>query len=281
MPILSTQGILPISDVRIPDPKTEAFIKKVPIVPKIILEHCEPFFKKAKDMRLIEVLSFQDVLRELRSRSLSEKTEIIALLKWWISHRSESNNTNSDEFTQFMQSAIVCIRDKPQALNTIQYAFGSREQNSLKINDKSLILPGIEIPIPDDVLPHNISENFENPEMEKYFQWDELPLIHWARFIVDLPELEINPTFAETVHITLAAGLQNLDISENDKNIIRGLFICKKCIPTTCGMKNPDDAYLQDVDASNLFSDLPKIQFQKFFDSKDLMLLLGVNKVRN
>ncbi|RIA98236.1 hypothetical protein C1645_750373 [Glomus cerebriforme] len=279
LPILSTQGILPISDVRIPDPKTEAFIKKVPIVPKIILEHCEPFFKKAKDTRLIEVLSFQDVLRELRSRSLSEKTEIIALLKWWISYRSEGNNTNSDGFTQFMQSAIFCIRDKPQALNTIHYAFGSREQNSIKINDKSLILPGIEIPIPDDVLPHNISENFENSEMEKYFQWDELPLVHWARFIVDLPELEINPTFAETVHITLAAGLKNLDISENDKNIIRELFICKKCIPTTCGMKNPDDAYLQDVDASNLFPDLPKIQFQKFFDSKNLMLLLGVNKV--
>src|ERR1043166_1171502 len=63
--ILSTKGILPISSVRIPNPKMVGFIKKVPVVPKIILEQCDDFFKKSNN--LIKELTFQDVLYELKS----------------------------------------------------------------------------------------------------------------------------------------------------------------------------------------------------------------------
>jgi hypothetical protein len=65
-----------MTDVRIPNPKTDAFIKNVPTVPKIVLEHCEYF------------------LRELESRSISEENEIIGLLEWWIYYRSVGDNTN-------------------------------------------------------------------------------------------------------------------------------------------------------------------------------------------
>jgi hypothetical protein len=83
-----------MTDVRIPNPKTDAFIKNVPTVPKIVLEHCEYFFKKAKDTGIIEEISFKDVLRELESRSISEENEIIGLLEWWIYYRSVGDNTN-------------------------------------------------------------------------------------------------------------------------------------------------------------------------------------------
>src|SRR4051812_40402469 len=70
--ILSTNGALPISNVRMPNPEMEGFIKKVSVVPKLILEQCDTFFKKAKDLKLIEELTFQDVLCELKSRIFSE-----------------------------------------------------------------------------------------------------------------------------------------------------------------------------------------------------------------
>src|SRR4051794_11022423 len=47
--ILSTNGVLPISDVRIPNLRM-GFIKNVPVIPNTIWEQCKPFFTKAKDM---------------------------------------------------------------------------------------------------------------------------------------------------------------------------------------------------------------------------------------
>src|SRR5690242_6496856 len=47
--ILSTNGVLPISDVRIPDPKMMGFIKNIPVVPTNIFERCNVFFIKAKN----------------------------------------------------------------------------------------------------------------------------------------------------------------------------------------------------------------------------------------
>ncbi|RIA78752.1 hypothetical protein C1645_810982, partial [Glomus cerebriforme] len=79
--VLSTNGVLPISDIRIPNLEMEGFIQKVPLVPKIILEQCDSFFKKAnKKMNIIEELNIQDVLYELNNRTLSED-EMIKLLK--------------------------------------------------------------------------------------------------------------------------------------------------------------------------------------------------------
>jgi len=41
------KGILPISNVRISNSKMMGFIKKVHVVPNIILEKCDAFFKKS------------------------------------------------------------------------------------------------------------------------------------------------------------------------------------------------------------------------------------------
>src|ERR1043166_7477723 len=95
--ILSTNGVLEISKVRIPDSEMAGFIRQVPVVPRIIFEECGTFFKKAKDRNLIKELNFQDVLTELRGRALSDN-EMIELMKWWISYRSKGNHVNVSEF---------------------------------------------------------------------------------------------------------------------------------------------------------------------------------------
>lgn len=257
--ILSTRGILPITDVRIPNSRMEGFIKTVPIVPKIVYEYCNPFFAKAKDTGLIKELSFSDVKTELESRSLSE-AEMIALLKWWISYMSEKNNEG--EFSQFMQLASVRINDKYRPLNTIHY-----------ILNPHFIPP--DVAIPDDVLPYNISKNLDNFKMEKYFKWVELPLIIWSEFIVGHTDVEVSHAFAEKVHKILSKSLYN--IIKDDRDKIRQLFVDKKCIPTTHGMKKPEETYFKNDD---LPSNLPVIQFQDEFDFQNLMITLGVNKVR-
>lgn len=258
--ILSTNGVLSISNVRIPNPEMKGFLKTVPVVPTIMFEKCNLFFMKAKDsLKLIEELSLKDVLFELKSRTLSE-VELVELLKWWISYRSKDNKVDPSELKQFMQ--LAHIGSKSRSLDTICYFL-----------NPGIIPPNMDVPV--EVLPHTISKNFKNQDLEKWLNWSELPLVNWARYIINKPDLEVDLAFAEKVHCILAKGLNNT--SQNDKETIRKLFAQRKCIPTKFGMKVPNEAYFQNV---NLFPDLPTVQFQKPSNVQNIMELLGVRKVK-
>ena len=64
--------------------------------------------------------------------------------------------------------------------------------------------------------------------------------------------------------------------AKSDKEIIRKLFVKKKCIPTKLGMKFPHESYMTNV---NLFPDLPTVQLQKSSNVNNVLELLGVRKV--
>ncbi|CAG8475968.1 17554_t:CDS:10 [Funneliformis caledonium] len=256
--VLSTNGVLPISSIRIPDPGIAGIIKQVPIVPNIVFEQCITFFDKARAKNIIRGLTFQDVILELRSRILCED-EMVKLLKWWIGYSSNGNN-NDSESTEFKQLAFVRIGDIYRALSTFDYYL-----------NPGIIPPDIDLPI--DVFPYSISRNLQTSDLN-CLGLSELSLVTWAEFIVNNPNLEYCPTFAERVHNILEKSLKKT--SKPNKEIIRQLFVHKKCIPTELGMKLPNEAYFQDV---NLFSDLPTIKFQKPLSVQNVMQLLGVRKV--
>ncbi|GBC47128.1 uncharacterized protein OCT59_002225 [Rhizophagus irregularis] len=258
LPILSTTGILPISDVRIPNPEMAEFIRTVPLVPMFIFEQCKAFFKKASSMNLIRELNFHDVLTELGSREFSEN-EMIELLKWMISYLSKGNTVDTSEFERFMELAHIGNNFLP--LKTIRCFL-----------NPGIIPPNVDVP--DYVLPHAIYRNLNRQDLIKWFRWSELSLVNWTRFIVNKPDLETDPTFAEKIHEILARNFNK--ISKNDKRVLRQLFERKRCIPTKLGMKIPSEAYFENV---NLFPDLPKIDFQRPLSVKNLMEFLGVRKV--
>jgi hypothetical protein len=260
LPILSTNGVLPISNVRIPNPEMAGFIKTVPVVPKIVYEQCYPFFRKARDtMKLIKELTLQDVFHELSSRTLSED-EMIDLLKWWFSYKSKGSIVRATESLQFMQ--LARFGDNSRSLSTIRYFLNPT------------VIPS-DIDVPVDVLPFTISKNLRMQDLEKWIGWKELSLVYWARFIVKKSDLERDPTFAKKVIQILGEGLSN--ISQSDKEIIQQLFSHKKCIPTKFGMKIPNEAYFKDVD---LFPDLPTIDLEETAILKNILELLGVRKVK-
>ncbi|GBC47094.2 hypothetical protein GLOIN_2v1761431 [Rhizophagus irregularis DAOM 181602=DAOM 197198] len=253
--ILSTNGVHPITDVRLPNPEMAGFIKTVPLVPKNLLEQCETFFNKAKGANFITELSFEDVLVELKSRALSEE-EIIKLLKWWISYLSKGNpyDTRLLTFTQF--------GDSSQTLDTIKFYLNPHKISS-------------DIDIPFEVIPYIISKNFTQQELTNGLKWKELPLVNWANFIVNDPGLETDPKFAEKIHHVLAKNLES--IPQQDKETIRLSFIAKRCIPTKFGMKFPNESYFEDV---NLFPNLPTIKFQNSTSGiRFLMGHFGVRKI--
>ncbi|RGB36391.1 hypothetical protein C1646_758117 [Rhizophagus diaphanus] len=237
--ILSTTGVLPIFDVRIPNLEMVGFIKTVPLVPTIIFEQCKTFFKKAQSMKFIRELNFLDVLIELENREFSEN-EMIELLKWLISYLSKGNIIDASDFERFMEIARIGNDFRP--LKTIL----------------CFLNPGTipsSVDVPDFVLPYTISKNLKSQDLIKWFKWSELSLVDWARFISNKPNLETDPTFVEKVYEILAGNFNKFSI--DDKRLLCQLFEQKKCIPTKFGMKIPNEAYFEG----------------------DLMELFGVRKV--
>lgn len=187
------------------------------------------------------------------------ENEITELLKWFVSYRSSGNIVSASELDQFM--GLTRIGNIFRTLKTIRHYLN----------------PGIiptDMDVPNDVMPYTISKTLPPQDLKKWFGWSELTLVIWAKFIVNKPNLENDLTFARKVLQILARNLDNT--SKSNIEIIRQLFVQKKCIPTILGMKIPNEAYFENV---NLFPDLPRIDFEKPLTVKNLMELFGVRKV--
>ncbi|CAG8499425.1 7450_t:CDS:10, partial [Scutellospora calospora] len=260
LPIMSTLGVMPMNSVRMPNTEMAAFIKTIPILPKIIMEQCDVFIKKARNpMNAIKDISLYDVFNELQNRTLSEE-DTVALMKWWINYRTKENQQVSElDAQQLLKLAVVCSNDNVIPLNKIQFYL-----------NPTVIPPDFEVP--PNVLPYSISKNFQKNDFDKWFSgWKELSIVVWTQYITSNPQLENNPNFAEKVLAVIARSFQKC--SSNDQAIIRKFLVAKKCIPTKHGMKIPDEAYFQNVD---LFPDLPIIHFQNVKAVDKLLLKLGV-----
>ncbi|CAG8699615.1 4190_t:CDS:10, partial [Gigaspora margarita] len=257
-PIISTSCIDTISKVRLPNPEMATFVKSVSVVPKILMDQCEAFFKKAKDKKLIEEISIDDVFKELKSRILNED-EIIDLIRWWISYCSKQN-IPKDQFDQFMKLTIIRVGKFDLPLKNFRYFL-----------NPSKIQPDADLP--PNLFPYCISKKFNKDDF-KCFNWTELTLVEWTQYIVDKPELENDAKYVDKFWEVLSRNINS--ISNDNQTIIYKLLYKKKCIPTKLGLKRPKQTYFPNV---TLFSDLPNINM-KYFNKipEKFFIKLGVRK---
>ena len=127
-------------------------------------------------------MSFDDVLSELKSRTLSDE-ETAELLKWWISFRSKGNNVESD---------LSLTHVYNEAPGEIRYFL-----------NPGIIPPNTELPA--GVIPYGIYQNLKkggvkDEDLTKWCGWKELTLVDWAKFIANKRDLESSPMFAKNVH---------------------------------------------------------------------------------
>ncbi|KAF9506993.1 hypothetical protein BS47DRAFT_1366980 [Hydnum rufescens UP504] len=81
--ILSTAGVMSARDVRYPEPPFLGFLKHLPVLPTPVLEPASAMVLNLRQRGLLSDIMFSDVLRELRSRPLTE-AEMVECLKWRI-----------------------------------------------------------------------------------------------------------------------------------------------------------------------------------------------------
>ena len=255
-PIIASDGVRNASKVYI-HPEFSIFIKRLPVISEDVLDGAMTMVAALRSRRMIKSMTFVSVLNELRSRPRSE-TETVGCLKWWIGVTKEGINHNvSQERSQLLDALEVSIAGPPQKtmkLSDAQYFLESRSSEA--------IIP-TNGPLPRTLLPTSITCSFDQDTLISSFLWRQLPIIDWLRYLSDPRVAAANPEFdvtksalwAEKVLSVLARSWPSL--TETDKKCVIEILRPMSCIPTSTGLKVPNQAYFSNARLFKMSRDLP------------------------
>ena len=252
--IISSEGVRSASQVHIPDVEFSGFLKRLPVISDDIVNGAKTMIDALRSRGMIKNITFVDVLNELRLRPLSE-TETIACLKWWISVAKQGNNPNLlPGRSQLLDALVVSITGPPEKIMKLSDA-----QTFLNSRAGGAIIP-TDGPLPSTLLPTSISRSFDPDVLVSVFPWKQLSIVDWLRHATDPKVAGANAEFdithsapwAERVLSVLARAWPSL--AKNAQEDVIKILSPKSCIPTSTGLKKPDQAYFSSV---NLFRDLP------------------------
>ncbi|KAF8070283.1 hypothetical protein FPV67DRAFT_1486835 [Lyophyllum atratum] len=280
-PLISTAGVRNASEIRLPDPAFAGFLKQLPVIPDDILANASATISNLQTRGMIKSISFEDVLQELRSRPLTED-EMVACLKWWIGVNKEASKFQLAPRTQLLNAAVLTIG-----------TLGSKEEKIVPlssvrtfINSRTIanVIP-LDGPLPNHLLPAGVSKVFAPDDILASFPWTELTIPEWVGHIctpavrkanVDV-DINLSATWAERVLTILARAWPNL--SGAAKGEIFAQLKSMTCIPTSTGMRTPDQSYFAQA---NIFNDLPVVKLPSGVSIKGnverVLQTLGVRK---
>lgn len=254
-PIVSSTGIHNARDVRMPDSTFSGFLKQLPVFPEELLAGAKLMVAGLREKGMLKDISFMDVLQELRSRPLSEP-EMVLCLKWWIDIFKQGGNTELYQIrTELLNAAVLSTG----ALGTSHGEILALSAIKTFLNPRSLVIP-TDGPLPDHLLPITVGRNFDTESLHTAFPWRELTVLDWIKHISDTAvckknvefDLSTSPPWAERVLQVLTRSWPSLSKSAQAEIVI--LLKGKTCIPTSGGMKVPEDSYFSNAD---IFHDLP------------------------
>lgn len=278
--IISTNGIQDVADIRLPDAQFSSFLKDLPVLPEQLLTAARPMVTALQNRKLVKAITFNDVLKELRNRPLTED-ESVACLTWWISLNKDG------------ESAARLHSIQKQLLDAAVFttgATGSKEERIIPLNTIQTILNPrnmagnipLDAPFPPTMLPPSFSKSFKSDQLTFAFHWTELTLVEWLRFIATSgpsPEydLSVSTLWSERVLGILARAWPSL--SSHMKDEIVQVLKSSACIPTSHGPKIPEETYFANAD---IFHDLPVVKLPSGSAVKGnlerVLIALGVRK---
>lgn len=279
MPIISTAGVLPISQVRMPNTDMQKFLPDMPSMTASTIEEAPRFVARLRDQHLLREVSLEDVIKELGAKPLTE-TEMVSCLQWW------QNVAVMEGYTPQIRSrlldAAVLVQDsgKIVPLSTI----------GTFVKPQSSSIP-TDMPLPQHTLPYSITKDLKGNSIYTTFGWTELSILQYITFLITPPmsgsagadpetDVRSSPAFAERVLAMLGRAWQS--ISANQQTAIALELKDVPCIPTKAGFKTPGEAYFE---KNLLFDDLPTISLPKNTAIKGgmekMLLAIGVRKTVN
>lgn len=255
-PVVSSAGIKSALIVRMPDPTFSAFLRELPVFPQELLESSKFIVAALRERGMLKDITFADVLKELRERPLSEE-EMVACLQWWIT-TSQQNPTGIDDIRrELLNAAVLSVVSSDSEDDRIIPLGGIQTF----LNQRNVVVP-TDGPLPDHLLPMSVSRKLDLTQLQKSLLWRELTILEWVQHIVDpavyTQKIEFNivesPVWADRVLQVLSRCWGTVS-KVNQTNII-GLLEKLTCVPTSAGMKLPNEAYFSNAD---IFHDLPVV----------------------
>ncbi|WVQ99431.1 hypothetical protein IAU59_006566 [Kwoniella sp. CBS 9459] len=273
-PLVSTGGVLPISEVRLPSPDLQKFLPELPVITSSAIDQAPRSIARLQERQLLRGADFNDVIKQLNSRPLTEK-EMIDCLLWWQNVASDNNIAHSSRLLE----AAIMIQDNGKILPLITVETFVKPHNAS-------IPP--DMPLPHHTIPHTVTKDLKVNTIFSIFGWTELSVLQYITFLVKPPmsndaraspetDIRISPDFAEKVLGMLGRAWANL--AANQQTAIALELKDVPCIPTKAGFKKPGEAYFE---KNLLFDDLPTIALPKGTAIKGgmekMLLAIGVRK---
>ncbi|KAI0313421.1 hypothetical protein OF83DRAFT_1175689 [Amylostereum chailletii] len=255
-PIISSEGVCSVDAVRLPDPVFSGFLKRLPMVPDDVLEGAKLMLDGLRARKMIKDITFVDILKELKSRPLSE-AEAVACLKWWIGVSKQSKDHSLLQGrSQLLDAAVITIAGPPERIFNL-----ASVGKFLNPRNMGTIIP-TDGPLPLDLLPVTVSRSFDPEVLSTAFPWKQLTILDWLKHVLNPSVAKENPEFdvtlsapwAERVLSVVARAWPNL--AKADQDHVVALLKDKACVPTSAGMRVPEETYFASV---KMFSDLPTI----------------------
>ena len=252
--IISSNGVQNAMQVHNHNPEFSGFLKHLPLISEDVFNGAKTMIATLRTRGMIKNVTFADILDGLRLGPLNE-TETVACLNWWIGVTKQGNDLNLQWRSQLLNALVISItgpHEKMMKLSDAQTFLNSKTGGGS-------IIP-IDGPLPGTLLPMSITSSFDPEVLASVFPWKELSMAEWLRHLTD-PEVaaanvEFNITnsasWAERVLSVLAQAWPSL--SETARDDATKVLNAKPCIPTSAGLKVPNQAYFPSV---NLFQDLP------------------------
>ena len=259
LPLMSTAGVRDASEIRLPNSTLSGFLRHLPVLPEEFLTDAPAMVTSLENRGMIKSVTFADILKELQSRPLVED-EVIAFLAWWIGVSKQQDTTSNLTHRAELLDAAVLTTGKTGGADEKIIALGSL-QTFINSRTISSIIP-LDGPLPDHLLPVTISKHFPSSDISSAFPWVELSIPKWLEHVCNPKvrsanvnqDLTISPIWAERVLTILARAWTTL--SAPAKGDVFSHLGAIACIPTSSGMRIPDQSYFPQA---NIFNDLPVV----------------------
>ncbi|OJA08565.1 hypothetical protein AZE42_03358 [Rhizopogon vesiculosus] len=276
-PLLSDRGVRHTKDIRLYHVDFAPFMQNTPVLPVALRTEIEIMVKDLPEKLRVRPYTFNDVVRELESRCLTE-SEMAACLRWWTNTFGSHGPLSEDQKkrrNELLKAGKALSGGKEINLSVIKTFIEGRMLNVRNPDD----------PLPEDTIPPALIQGLNNPQrIREALGWQEMQIAHWLLHLRDgdldqAYSITRTPNFAFhtlTVLSNLWHGLPDASHFE-----IQGILEDVACIPTTSpngsSMHRPKEAYFPEAD---VFRDLPVVRQELLSDPRMVNMLefLGVQK---
>ena len=273
--LLSSTGVCWAPEIKEYDLALARFLKYLPMLPQYVIQECPHIVEALPDQHKISPATVLDVLEDLRKHALNQE-ELVACLQWWLTRKDGSARTTAQLLSEITLSNA---NGTPLHLSSIKYFMGSESLTAC--------IP-LDGPLPASLMPHDITTRFTPTELVS-FGWQEFTVFDWLRHISQPEIMSADPTYDFTLSCGWAERVLSVlsvvwsSPSDELASSAKSIFGSKNCIPTSHGLRPPEESYLSSANTA-LFRDLhlPIVQFTAGLETKGdmerMLSSIGVRK---